>query len=82
MWKAAASAWEAMAERSRKKSSAALDAAAIRAAFAGAERGHETSKDVNRRLDVVMRETDKAVLFETRDREQGGASIHKSYVMK
>ena len=33
-------------------------------------------------LDVVMRETDKAVLFETRDREQSGAAIHKSYVMK
>ena len=77
-----ASAIEAMAGRSREKSSFGLDAAAIRAAFADAERGHATSKDVNHRLDVVMRETDKAVLFETRDREQGGAAIHKSYVMK
>jgi len=60
-----ASAIEAMAERSREKSSAGLDAAAIRAAFADAERGRESSKDVNHRLDVVMRETNKAVLFES-----------------
>ena len=77
-----ASAIEAMAERSGKKSSAPPDAAAIRAAFADAERGHESSKEVNHRLDLVMKETDQAVLFETRDREQGGATIHKSYVMK
>ena len=77
-----ASAIEAMVERSREKSSDALDATAVRAAIADAERGHESSKDVNHRLDVVMKETDKAVLFETRDRKQSGASIHKSYVMK
>ena len=77
-----ASATEAMAERGREKSSAALDAVSIQAAFADAERGHESSKDVNHRLDLVMRETGKAVLFETRDREQGGAAIHTSYVMK
>ena len=77
-----ASATEAMAERGREKSPASLDLAAIQAAFADAERGHESSKDVNHRLDVVMRETGKAVLFETRDREQGGAAIHTSYVMK
>jgi hypothetical protein len=77
-----ASAIEAMAERNRRKSSAALESTVIRAALAAAERGHQSSKDVNHRLDVVMRETDKAVLFETRDREQGGAFIHKSYVMK
>ena len=77
-----ASAIEAMAERGNEKSSAVLDAAAIRKEFADAERGHESSKDVNHRLDVVMKETNKAVLFETRDRERGGASIHKSYVMK
>ena len=57
-----ASAIEAMAERSGEKSSAALDATAIRAAFADAERGHESAKDVNHRLDVVMRETDKCAV--------------------
>jgi hypothetical protein len=77
-----ASAIEAMAERSQGKPSAVLDATAIRAAFAEAERGRESSKNVNHRLDLVMRETDKAVLFETRDRQQGGAAIHKSYVIK
>lgn len=77
-----ASATEAMAERGREKSPPSLDAASIQAAFADAKHGHESSKDVNHRLDVVMRETGKAVLFETRDREQGGAAIHTSYVMK
>jgi hypothetical protein len=71
-----------MAEWSRERCSAALDAAAIRTAFEDAEHGQKSSKDVNHRLDVVMRETDKAVLFEARDREQDGVPIHKSYVMK
>jgi len=77
-----ASAIEAMAERGKEKSSAALDAAAIRTAFADAERAHDSSKDVNHRLDVIMRETDKALVLDTRDREQGGTPIHRSYVMK
>ena len=54
----------------------------IRLALADAEHGHATSKAVNHRLDVVMKETDKAVLFETRDREQGGEILHRSYIMK
>ena len=77
-----ASAIEALAERSGEKSSAAVDAATIREVFADAERVYKSSKDVNHRLDVVMRETNKAVVFETHDREQGGMSIHKSYLMK
>ena len=54
-----ASAIEAMAERGKKKSPAALHAAAIQAALADAENG-QSSKNVNHRLDVVMRETEKA----------------------
>jgi hypothetical protein len=77
-----ASAIEAMAARGREKSASPPDAQVIQAAFAEAERGHQSSKNVNQRLDVVMKETDQAVLFETRDRQQSGTWIHKSYVMK
>src|SRR5579864_1410551 len=66
-----ASATEAVAERRKGKSPAPPDAATIRTAFADAEQGRASSKDIARRLDVITKETDKAVLFETRDREQG-----------
>lgn len=80
-----ASAIEAVAEQrsdKRDKKAAPLKIEAIRAAFAAAERGRESSKASGSRLDSITRETDQAVLFETRDRGQGGVWIHRSYVIK
>ncbi len=80
-----ASAIEAVAEQrhdKHDKKAAPLKIEAVRAAFASAERGRESSKQIGHRLDAVTRETDQAVLFETRDRGQGGAWIHRSYVIK
>jgi len=77
-----ASAIEALAERNKVKAVPPVDVAAIRAVLSEAERGRESSKDIARRLQVITKESDKAMLFETRDREQKGAWIHRSYVTK
>lgn len=76
-----ASAVEAVAGLQKEKNSAAPDAGLVRALFAETEQGRQSSKEIARQLQVVMKETDNAVLFESRDR-QDGAWIHKSYVVK
>jgi hypothetical protein len=76
-----ASAVEAVAERQKEKNSAVPDVGLVRAMFADAEQGRQSSKEIARQLQVVMKETDNAVLFESRER-QDGAWIHKSYVVK
>jgi hypothetical protein len=77
-----ASSVEAVAERRNQKRSSPVDAAAIRATLADAEHGSPSSKDIAGRLEVVTLETEKTLLFETRDRQQSGGWIHKSYVTK
>jgi hypothetical protein len=77
-----ASAIEALAERRDQTKSEPPDARAIQAAFTDAEHGRESTKDIAGRLKVVMRETEKSVLFETRDHDQQGGWLHRSYVMK
>jgi hypothetical protein len=77
-----ASSIEAVAERRDKTKSSPPDALAIQAALADAEHGRESTKDIASRLKVVMRETEKGVQFETRDRDHQGAWLHRSYVMK
>jgi hypothetical protein len=77
-----ASSIEAVAEKRGQTKSAPPDAHAVQAALSDAEHGRESTKDVASRLRVVMRETEKGILFETRERDQQGAWIHRSYVMK
>jgi hypothetical protein len=76
-----ASAVEAVAERQKESKSATPDAGLVRALFAETEQGRQSSKEIASRLQVVMKETGTAVLFESRDR-QDGSWIHKSYVVK
>ena len=75
------SAVEALAERSRGKTYPAVDVSAVRNAIVEAERGSESSKQVGK-LVVVKKDSDKALLFETRDHEVDGGWLHKSYVVK
>ena len=75
-----ASSIEAVAEKLDKRKSSPPDALAIQAALGDAEHGRESTKDIASRAKVVMRETEKGLLFETRD--QQGAWLHRSYVMK
>ncbi|MBZ5729229.1 MAG: hypothetical protein LAP87_30180 [Acidobacteriia bacterium] len=75
-----ASAAEALAERQNGKTYPAVDVSAVRDAMAQAEGGRESSRQVGK-LVVVRKDAGTALLFETRDGE-GGAWLHKSYVVK
>ena len=59
-----------------------INASAVKAAFADAQSGKPSVNKVNERTEVVMRETGQNVMFETLDRGQGHASIHKNYLTK
>ncbi len=78
-----ASAVEALAERQAARKFAPPSTAAVRNVMANAEDGKESKKkDVANRLEEVTKESDKVVLFETRDRRADGTWIHKSIVVK
>lgn len=47
-----------------------------------AEKGRASEKEVSRRVHLVTREDDKNVFYETRDRAQNGAWIHRNYIRK
>ena len=75
-----ASAVEALEERPKMKAAAtAPDTAAVRKTLADAEAGHAASKSAGGRASVVRKESDKALLFETRERD---GWIHRSYIVK
>src|SRR5262249_30428149 len=75
-----ASAVEAFTERPKMNASPKVDAAAVESALASADRGRESSQTPTGRLQVVRKESDKVLLFESR--EAGRSWIHKSYVVK
>jgi hypothetical protein len=78
-----ASAVEALTERKSAKPFTAPNAAEVMNVMTKAEYGKESKKkDVANRLDEVTKDSDKVVLFETRDRSADGAVIHKSIVVK
>ena len=50
--------------------------------FDEAEKGAESQKAVSTRVHLVTKEDNKNVLYETRDRAQNGAWIHRNYIRK
>jgi hypothetical protein len=50
--------------------------------LADAEKGKTSDKEINKRLLQCSRENDKSCLFETRDRDNKGAVVRKSYIAK
>jgi hypothetical protein len=50
--------------------------------IAEAEKGTESTKAVSRRVHLVTKEDNKNVFYETRDRAQNGAWIHRNYIRK
>jgi hypothetical protein len=76
-----ASAVEAVAERPKAKSAAPPSNWSVKAALAAAELGRSSTTEVTARTSVVKRDSDKAVVFETRERDADGW-IHKSYIVK
>lgn len=77
-----ASAVEAIAELQKNAKFESVKAGAVETFFAEAEDGKASENEVTDRIRMVTRETDKNILFETRDRDQNEAVLHRSYVRK
>ena len=77
-----ASAVEAVAERKEGTSPSPVSVHAVRAFLADAENGRATVQSVGDRSHVVMQETERSLLFETRDRQQSRNWIHRTYLTK
>lgn len=75
-----ASAIEAMGERLREAKFNAPKEDTVKSALVNAESGAPRERAVTDRIKMVLRETDKNLLFETRDK--GGECVHKNYVTK
>lgn len=54
---------------------------AVRASLRDADHGRSSTRPVNSRTSVVTKETERSVMFETRDQAQGGW-VHRSYIAK
>jgi hypothetical protein len=76
-----ANAIEAIAELQKDKFKPA-SADSVRGFLSEAEKAKGSDKDVNARVNLLTREDDENILFETRDRAQPGAWIHRNYIKK
>ena len=59
-----------------------VTANAVKAALADAESGKGSAKNLTDRTEVVVKESAQNVMFETRDRAQHDAWIHRNYLTK
>jgi len=46
------------------------------------EKAKGSEKDVNGRVNLMTREDDENIFFETRDKKENGAWIHRNYIKK
>ena len=77
-----ASAIEAVAELRRGEKFAAPKPAAVQGFLDDAEKGADKPKDVSPRVQMVTRESDENVFFETRDRAKPDTWVHRNYIKK
>src|SRR5882724_7148993 len=76
-----ANAIEAIAELQEDKFKPA-SAESVKGFLAEAEKLKGSDKDVNARVNLLTREDSENILFETRDRAQPGAWVHRNYIKK
>jgi hypothetical protein len=77
-----AAAAEALAEMRKGDDVPTVTAKEVKARLVDAEQGEQVKKDVSERTRVLMRETKKNILLETRDREEKGEWVHRTYLTK
>jgi hypothetical protein len=77
-----ASAVEAVSEYQQGKKFQPATAAAVGAALRDAESGQPSSRQTTARTGIHVKETPQSILFETRDRAQGDAWVHRNYMTK
>ena len=76
-----ANAVEAIAELQKDKFKPAAPES-VKSFLSEAEKAKGSDKDVNARVNLMTREDDENILFETRDRAQPKAWIHRNYIKK
>ena len=76
-----ANAIEAIAELQREKFAPA-SAESVQGFLSESEKAQGSDKDVNARVNLLTREDDENILFETRDRAAKGAWVHRNYIKK
>lgn len=76
------SAIEAVSERLSSVTSEPVSIAAAGEFLAGSERGSETLQEVTARTQMLKRNAENSVFFETRDMAHEGGWIHRSYLTK
>lgn len=76
-----ANAIEAIAELQKDKFHPA-SADSVRGFLSEAEKAKGSEKEVNARVNLLTREDDENILFETRDRAEKGAWVHRNYIKK
>jgi len=77
-----ATATEAIAELNGETRPEAVSVDAVQDFLGTAEKPKPTEKSVNNRIQLVTREDEKNILFETRDRRQQNAWVHRNYIKK
>jgi hypothetical protein len=77
-----ASAVEAVSEFESGKKFAPATVAAVTAVLRDAESGKASARELTGRISLVVKETPRNILFETRDRAQSDAWIHRNYLTK
>lgn len=77
-----ATATEALAELDQNAKAEPVTDATIRAFLAESEQPDAKSKEVTRRVRVVTREDNQNIFFETQDRAQKDAWVHRNYIRK
>ncbi len=77
-----ASAVEALAELKAEESNQQVEMGAVKAFLRESHDGKPETKRVTARTDVIKCETEKNLLFETRDRKRSGDWVHRNYLAK
>jgi len=77
-----ASATEALAELDQKPAAEPVASDAIHAFLSDSEQPKAKSKEVTQRVRVVTREDDENIFFETQDRREKDAWVHRNYIRK
>jgi hypothetical protein len=76
-----ANAIEAIAELQPGKFKPA-SADSVQGFLSDSEKAKGSAKDVNARVNLMTREDDENIFFETRDKKENGAWIHRNYIKK
>jgi hypothetical protein len=77
-----ANAVEAIAELRSEETFTPATVEVAKAFLLDPDAGRVEEKEITERVQLVTRESDSQIFFETRDRKQKGAWVHRNYIKK